>query len=341
MPAWTAVLTTIGGSLLLWVVGTVVFDAVHWVLHGMLRSRWRLLRGLAWPHAVHHAWLDRTLSVHWELQGRNVWCHLVPEFLTQGAFTAGAALLVPAPIAWGCFILQAAVFVALLSYRGLDVNHRPIDYLDAYPPSFVCRPAYHALHHVYPDAYFSAYGMFVDWLVGGGLYLRGRTVTLAGTRTAFEDALCAELRARGGRIGDRIDGPLDARLAEVDVLLLCDTVTVAGPLIEALAAATRRRRLPPEAWVASIGTDATARRCYTDGRVLHRTLAMTDAAELDPAAARRAARVATFFLFRGARWVSTTVGLRAWRAYRRFRRTVPVTLAGGLATTSRAQRAAA
>jgi hypothetical protein len=292
-------------------------------------------------HAVHHAWLDRTLAVHWDLRGRNVWCHLVPEFLTQVAFTAGAAMLVPAPVAWGCFILQTVVFAALLSYRGLDVNHRPVDYLDAYVPSVVCRPQYHALHHVYPDAHFSAYGMFVDWLVGGGLHLSGRTVTLAGAPTAFEDALCAELRTHGARIGARVDGVADPRLAQVDVLLLCDPATVATVLVEALVAATRRRRLPPEVWVASSGTDATARHYYTDGRVLHRTLATTAGADLDAVAVRRAARVATFFLFRGARWVPTTIGLRAWRAYRRFRRTAPLRPAGAGPRPSRAQLAAA
>ena len=76
---------------LLWVLGTVVFDTVHWILHGMLRSRWALLRALAWPHAVHHQWIDRELRVVWENQRRNVFCHIVPEFLTQLAFSGVSA----------------------------------------------------------------------------------------------------------------------------------------------------------------------------------------------------------------------------------------------------------
>ncbi len=67
---------------LLWLLGAVLFDAVHWVLHLMLRSRWRLLRALAWPHAVHHAWIDRRLETNERLRSANIWCHIVPEYLT-------------------------------------------------------------------------------------------------------------------------------------------------------------------------------------------------------------------------------------------------------------------
>ena len=50
----------------LWVAGTVFFDGVHWVLHGFLGSRWRLLRWIAWPHSVHHVWLDSDLRAAFE-----------------------------------------------------------------------------------------------------------------------------------------------------------------------------------------------------------------------------------------------------------------------------------
>jgi hypothetical protein len=193
---------------------------------------------------------------------------------------------------------------------------------------------------VYPDAHFSAYGMVVDWVVGGGLHLSGRTVMLAGEPTPFEEALCAELHARGARIGSRISGPGDARLRDTDVLLLCDPGTAAPPLLEALATATRQRPLPPEAWVACAGANGTVRHYYTDARILHRTLDMTSALDDDAEAMRRAARVTVFFLRRGARWVPTTAGPGAWRAYRRFRRAVPVCPPGVMAG-SRAQLAAA
>jgi len=145
------------------------FDAVHWLLHRMLSSRWRGLRALAWPHAVHHAWIDEDLEIHWDVQGRNVWCHIVPEYATQLVFTA--LLFVALPPAFPLVVggLQTAVFVGVLRARGLDLNHRPVRLLDAYAPGLHTPPAYHALHHVHPDAYFSAYTKVVDVLVGGEL----------------------------------------------------------------------------------------------------------------------------------------------------------------------------
>ena len=70
--------------------------------------------------------------------------------------------------------LQTGVFAFLLSHRGLDVNHRPVEILDAYRPGLLTPPAYHALHHVHPDAYYSAYTKAVDWLLGSAAQLRGR-----------------------------------------------------------------------------------------------------------------------------------------------------------------------
>ena len=110
----------------LWLSGAIFFDFVHFVLHAMLRSRWRLLRALAWPHAVHHQWIDRELEVHWENQRRNIWCHIVPEYLTQLVFTGGVALLLPLPFAAVLAGLQTLVFRSILRARGLDLNHRPI-----------------------------------------------------------------------------------------------------------------------------------------------------------------------------------------------------------------------
>jgi monoglucosyldiacylglycerol epimerase len=188
-----------GGGALLWLAGTVVFDAVHCLLHQMLASRSALLRALAWPHGVHHRWLDRELRANWEFQRRNVACHLVPEFLTQVAFSGALLLMLPPAPVWLCIGLQTLAFVYLLSQRGLDINHRSVELLDAYAPSFVCPPAYHALHHVFPDAYFSAYTKLVDVLVGSAAHLEGRRFALLGSRTPFGRAIAEALRAAGSR----------------------------------------------------------------------------------------------------------------------------------------------
>ena len=45
--SWAKILLTLLGSLLLWVAGTIVFDAVHLLLHLLLRSRSRALHALS------------------------------------------------------------------------------------------------------------------------------------------------------------------------------------------------------------------------------------------------------------------------------------------------------
>src|SRR5262249_35464074 len=99
----------------------------------------------------------RELRTNRELQRLNVVCHLIPEYLTQLAFSGLLLLALPPAPVWTCVALQTLAFGYTLSQLGLDINHRPVEILDAYRPSLVCPPPYHALHHVFPGAYFSAY----------------------------------------------------------------------------------------------------------------------------------------------------------------------------------------
>lgn len=310
----------------LWVAGTVVFDTVHWVLHLMLRSRWRVLRALAWPHAVHHAWLDRELRVCWENQRRNVFCHLVPEYLTQLAWSGVLLLVLPRGPVVLLAALQTGIFLYLLSQKGLDINHRPIEILDAYRPSAICPPAYHALHHVYPNAYFSAYTKLVDWLVGGGAWLAERRYALVGAETELGRALGAALE-RAGAAG--IAGPEAAARRDLDVLVLCDPDEDTVSRVEAFVAATRGRQLPPEVWCVHRRADDPAARHYVrDVRVSYRAIIVPEPEALDAPAARRVVRRALFWLRRGMHWIPTRMGPGTWKAYRRFRGTRPQRPAG-------------
>ena len=336
----SAVLDAVGWLLLaipLWIAGTVVFDGVHWALHQMLGSRWRWLRPLAWPHQVHHEWLDRELRIHPENQRKNVFCHLVPEYLTQLAFSGLLLLALPKGPVLACALLQTGAFLYVLSQRGLDINHRPIEILDAYLPSAVCPPAYHALHHVYPDSHFSAYTKLVDWVVGGGAQLAGRRYGLVGTGTAFGAALRLELGRAGAARIDDVAIPSEAARRDLDVLVLCDANAPRVDFVEAFVAATRERRLPPEVWAVAAGAgDAAARHYVRDVRVSYRAIVAPEDGTLDGLAAR----TCMFWIRRGLHFVPATRGPRAWRSYRRFRRTRPQRPEGVPRVRSRAALAA-
>jgi hypothetical protein len=299
---------------LIWLAGGVFFDGVHWVLHRMLRSRSALLRGLARPHGVHHEWIDRNLETHWELRTANVWCHIVPEYGTQLAFTGLLALVLPLPFVVVLAVLQTAMFLFILRSRGRDINHRPAARIDAHPPGWLTPPAYHALHHAWPDAYFSAYTKVVDRIVGGGSQIAGRRFGWAGPDSALASALRHEIERAGGLVSTDPDS-LDA----VDVLVLLDpTLPLATP-VEAFIEATRERQLPPEVWaLRASARDAVARHYLTDPRVALRTLVAPARTPSGPAG-RRAARRALFRIRRDAHFVDlgARLGLSSlWRFQR-------------------------
>ena len=157
MPGPLEIALSVVAGFALWIAGVHFFDGVHFTLHGMMGSRWHWLRALAAPHVMHHRWLDRQLETRWEYQRRNIWGHIVLEYATQLVFSALLLTILPALVVGVGVLLQTLLFAYILSFRGLDIAHRATPILDAYQPSFLAFPAYHALHHVYPDAHFSAY----------------------------------------------------------------------------------------------------------------------------------------------------------------------------------------
>lgn len=302
---WSVVL-----ALPLFLASTLAFDLVHLVLHALLRSRLAWLRALAWPHAVHHRWLDATLTTRWEFQRRNVWCHIVPEYLTQLAFSALCLTVLPTGAVVATAVLQTVVFLLILRARGLDVNHRAVAVLDAYPPAIYCPPAYHALHHVHPDAHMSAYLKVVDWLFLRGTQIAGRRIAIAGGETALGGALASSLTAIGAV---RVD-------ASPDVLLIADPRLDRIALTESFIDATRGRQMPPEVWaVQRDPRDRVARHYYRDVRVVYRALVVPeDGADADDRARRLLRGVR-----RGFNFVPARPGLGGLVELWRFRRTPP------------------
>jgi hypothetical protein len=314
----------------LWLAGAIVFDGVHWILHLMLRSRFAWLRGLARPHGVHHEWIDRNLETNWELQSANIWCHIVPEYLTQLAFTGLLALVLPLPFVLVLALLQTAVFLGILHARGCDLNHRPAARIDAHPPGWLTPPSYHALHHAWPDAYFSSYTKVVDRIVGGGSQIAGRRFGWLGPTSTFGEALRQRVERKGGLVASDPDS-----LGELDVLVLLDPGAPLVAPVEAFIEATRHRQLPPEVWaLRASAEDPVARHYLKDVRVAFRTLLVPEA--LPSAAwARRALR----WIRRDAHFVAPGP-LSGWAALQRFRRTRPIEPAGARTVRHRLELAA-
>ena len=246
---------------------------------------------------------------------------------TQVAFTLALESLLPAATTATALVLQVAVFLGVASRRGLDRNHLPIDVLDAYRPSVLALPAYHALHHVHPDAHYSAYSKAVDWIVGSGTVLRGRRFAVIGAESTFGAGIADALERDGAAAVDRMETgvmPGAEGLASTDVLVLALPDDRHEVAVERFIAATRGRQLPPEVWsVRPDPHDGVARHYHGDVRVNYRAIVVPAATLRDPDLAAHAAASAMRAIRRGWNFVALGSALGAIRAFTAFRRTAP------------------
>jgi hypothetical protein len=312
---------------------TVVFDTVHFLLHVFARSRFALLRRIGKLHNAHHRFLDRNLELQPEYLRKNLYLHVIPEFVTQIGVSIALLAVLPGKVVFPAMGLQTLVFLLILRTKGVDINHKPIKTLRAYRPMYFCVPEYHALHHVYPDSYFSSWIKTFDHLLGTGAELRERRIAMTGTSTPFGASLrklvegCCEREVLAFEPPESI-GPdgrdfLSRCFEAADVLVLTHSPINPGDaetepdsysaLIERFREVARSRRVPIEVWALASGSEdhggagrgagprALAKRYAKDGRVIYRhLLARTPPTEAN---AENAAKRALFGIRRGFNFV--------------------------------------
>ncbi|KAH7144221.1 hypothetical protein B0J13DRAFT_502158 [Dactylonectria estremocensis] len=222
------------------VVGSILFDLVHWAAHQSGRSSNRILRSLARIHVAHHQFFDRQLNFNSSYSSQNLLYHLQLELLCQMTGSLASWQLARV-MAFGMSlpadldIVLALVFFVIRSCvvawdEGRDSNHIPYNRLPKDPYSVFVGPQYHALHHIDPQGYMGSMIRLVDWWFGTAVTLRGRRIAITGARGAFGQALQKELGQEKGtsiqtlQFGsdwtyDNYDR-LEATLRNTDILVL-------------------------------------------------------------------------------------------------------------------------
>ncbi|HEX5064084.1 MAG TPA: hypothetical protein VFV99_32130 [Kofleriaceae bacterium] len=216
------------GTVVLYAATTVVFDVLHYALHRCAASRFRVLRRVAAPHVVHHEFLGTSLRFDERLVWPNIWWHRVPEWTVQVAATACAAPFVPLSWVLCAAATHTVLFVITVVGRGKDGNHVSLTTVPS-PRSWFVGPAYHSLHHAYPESYMSSFVKLFDWVLGTGCHLRGKRIVMTGASGAFGEPLRQLLEQEGAavtalRFGhdwtyDDYEG-VDRALATADILVL-------------------------------------------------------------------------------------------------------------------------
>jgi hypothetical protein len=260
-------------AVLVFVVSTFLFDALHWLLHRWGRSKNRLLRRFARWHWVHHRFLDRRMRVHQELVRPNIVFHVLPEYLTSMAGTLIFLLIFP----WQPVVLVAlyrtVLFALTLRDEGIDSNHMAMDRLDGQPGLFWVSQSYHARHHIHPNNYFSSFTNVFDLLFATGAQISGRRFLITGAGGAFGGAMKARLEGLGAIVDTARHGVdfsvgdyarMREKLADTDVLVLAHGAKSGGcqdancttfvDLIELFIALGKDRLNPPEVW--ALGSEA-------------------------------------------------------------------------------------
>ncbi|KAJ5933045.1 hypothetical protein N7516_007534 [Penicillium verrucosum] len=185
-------------------VGSVFFDAVHYMLHGCNKSSHPFLRYLSRIHRFHHLYFTRHLKFDKKYLQQNRFQALPLELVLQIIGTAlgyiFASLVTPKGVIWITrnqlwitiiFQILRTTFVILSS--GRDTNH--ITYQT--PPKdtnwLFVGPEFHSLHHIYPDRYMGSFVKTFDWIWGTAYSFKGKRIAITGGNGAFGQAIVKEL----------------------------------------------------------------------------------------------------------------------------------------------------
>jgi monoglucosyldiacylglycerol epimerase len=260
-------------GVLVFVVSTLLFDTLHWLLHRWGRSKNRLLRRFSRWHWVHHRFLDRKMRVNPALVWPNLIYHVLPEYLTGMAGTLVFLLVFPWPPVAVVALVRTWMLVQTIREEGMDFNHMSMDRISGQQGLWWVNPSYHAMHHVHPNNFFSSFTNGFDLLFGTGTQISGRRFLVTGASGAFGGAMKARLEALGGIVETAKHGVdfaagdyerMREKLQRADVLVLSHGAKTTGAwdanhrtfvdLIDIYVAMGRSRLTPPEVW--ALGSEA-------------------------------------------------------------------------------------
>jgi hypothetical protein len=258
---------------LVFVVSTLIFDTLHWLLHRWGRSKNRLLRRFSRWHWVHHRFLDRKMRVNPSLVWPNLFYHVLPEYLTGMAGTLIFLLVFPWPPVAVVALARTWMLIQTIREEGMDFNHMSMDRISGQQGLWWVNPSYHAMHHVHPNNFFSSFTNGFDLLFGTGTQISGRRFLITGASGAFGGAMKARLEQLGGIVETAKHGidfspanyaPVREKLARADCLILSHGAKTEGcwdanhrtfvDLIDLFIQSGRGRLTPPEVW--ALGSEA-------------------------------------------------------------------------------------
>lgn len=261
------------------IIGTVVFDVIHYLFHRCIKSKNRLLRSIGAIHLIHHRFYSIFLKVNPNYTRKNLLAHSVIEYITHSSCIL-LCLLFFNPIAIGLAILvESIIFLHVLYTKGVDAHHKPIKSLSAKSNGIFVNANYHALHHMFPNNFYSSYIKILDFILGSGTQLAGKRIAMTGASGALGSHMKYFLEKEGAEViafkygvdytYDHYDR-LRESLANIDILLLChgskfENAQAANcdsfvRIIELFRSVRKRGIAPIEIW--GVGSEIECHPCF-------------------------------------------------------------------------------
>jgi monoglucosyldiacylglycerol epimerase len=254
-------------AVVVFVVSTALFDALHWALHRWEKSPNPLLRRFSSWHWVHHKFLGMDMQVNPAYVKANIWFHVLPEYLTSMLGTLVFLFVFPwEPVALVA-VIRTIMLLLTLREEGIDFNHMAMDRVGGQQGRLWVDNNYHAMHHVYPTSFFSSFSNAFDLLFGTGCQIEGRRFVVTGAGGAYGSAMVERLK-QAGAIVERAKSGVDfapgnydgirQKLENAEVLVLAHgaktddcwnaNYTTFRDLVELFTDLGKARLTAPEVW---------------------------------------------------------------------------------------------
>ena len=266
-------------TVIVFLISTIVFDVVHFLLHQCLKSNHKWLRSIGRLHSIHHRFFPFSLKIQTECTQANLLYHVFFEYSVQVGGILLCYLFFSPLVILLALVAETLLFILICLSRGVDLHHKPYDKLPAYRGGLFVSADYHALHHIYPNQFFSGYIKIFDYLFGTGMPLAGKRIAMTGASGALGSNMKKLLEKEGAivtpfKFGVDYDyhnyEKLSAPLAQTDILLLChgskyDFAQQANcdsyiSIIELFKSSRPQRRVPLEVW--ATGSEIECHPCF-------------------------------------------------------------------------------
>lgn len=274
-----ALFITLIQAMIAFYFGALLFDIFHIIFHQFMKSNHAWLRAIGNIHRAHHRFYSSKLAIDKAWESKNLKQHVIVEYSVQllGIFCCLIVFhIIPILLA---SLLSTYIFLIAWYNRGADLHHRPIKKLPAYQSRLLVDINYHALHHVYPNHFYSSYLKLFDYILGTCLPLAGKNITMTGSSGALGSNMKILLEKEGAIVTTFKYGidynyddyeKLRARLIDTDILFLCHGTKYQDTedanccsfvnMIELYKTVRKEKITPPEIW--AVGSEIEFHPCF-------------------------------------------------------------------------------